>query len=311
MPQLIILSPEIRVKKTSKRVTLPPIEYVQPIGNNRYINVSQRPIREIQREPLYNVRDRQDDVLPLSPPNLTQYLEPLQPEVIVPPPPPPIIKYNLTLENLTIHNLQNQLSYYISESKLAFGIDVDEMDSCVSQKEKSKWEWVACVQMVMKLYGIDIKQKDIAFSTYGIVNWFAVQSINRTAGDKEIAESIDKIAEKAKYTSSVIREKFDNTSLPKIKKLVGLVINELKDDRPVMISYTNPKLGVKKLALITGIVTNADGSKISKLFIRNPSKSKDGGKVTYEDTDLVNFLDSIKTVFFIDLQKPRRRKRRK
>ena len=180
------------------------------------------------------------------------------------------------------------------------GIPSWKMNQVYASQKKDKWCWSASISMVLDSHDLAVSQEVIARDICG-VDFFG-NSRNCPASPFQISRSIN-----VNGTDALGRNFRVIAPLRKNRPDIFALINELKNDRPVIVAYYNPDFKSSHAIVITGckfIVKNGV-TYLTKLYVRDPWKTSEtqltNGRRVIGKVDA--FFNVIHSYWYIQVQK--------
>lgn len=168
------------------------------------------------------------------------------------------------------------------------GVPRDVFDYVRSEQQQDMWCWAACVEMVIRFYGIAVEQRQIVRRVYGV-------PANQPADDRTISASLngwgfDMQHRRVSVRSSVL----SGTPAP------WILLRELAKGCPILLTF-NPGVAVGHAVVVTGAsVINGD---IASLVYRDPSPHETSagqkGRVELFGEDLGHFLACVRNYWLV------------
>lgn len=147
------------------------------------------------------------------------------------------------------------------------GIDESKFNSIYTTQRRSQWCWAACIEMVLKNFGLNVKQEDFVEKIYGL-DCTTNQLPNRSAqSPNDVTRNLNgKFITKNSKTyhiqSHTTKGALDTNSL----------IKNLKKEHPIIMFFLTPQ-GGRHVAIITGIdiIDQPCGNKVLRnIHYRDP-----------------------------------------
>lgn len=140
------------------------------------------------------------------------------------------------------------------------GIPTDQVEGSFEFQKTPVWCWAATIQMALNYYGFDVTQEQIVKNTFGTVrpstaNWMQMTNNMNFVGTSQGGDTM--MVSASVFVGSPSAE---------------VIINHLKNEKPVIMAFRNQRTFAGHAVLITGVdydVVNGR-ARISELIIRDP-----------------------------------------
>ncbi len=193
--------------------------------------------------------------------------------------------------------MQNRIYY---QGVYEAGIPSWQMNQVYVPQEKDQWCWSACIAMILDYYGIYVTQEILAQDICGIDRFG--YPVNCPAYPFEISQSLG-----IKGTDSY--GSFFTISAPLYiyRPDILELIEELINDRPIMVAYYNPDHKSSHAIVLTGCKYEVRGDTIylTHIYARDPAKTylniNNNGRRVISNVNA--FLNSIHSYWYITVYK--------
>lgn len=168
------------------------------------------------------------------------------------------------------------------------GIPSGELDFVAAAQQSSQWAWAAAIQMVLGYHGVAITQQQIVARTYGTDRWGNLPdwggSIEAITANLN-SWSIDNYGQRYVVNAAL------NWAAPEPNALV----NELRNRRPVLISYrTGPNTSHAMVVTAVTFSQTTFGASIHSIVVRDPWPSAanvvNRGRQEYDGASLAQVI---------------------
>jgi len=167
------------------------------------------------------------------------------------------------LSNLQTFNTVSYPVYYD-------GIDSTVFDNVYAEQRNTQWCAAACIEMIGRLYGVNVSQEELAKNHCGIDMYG--NAYNCPATIEVISSNLNFCRSNRCAQTLCIKP-----SLEKGQPNANRVICELQRGNPIMIGHAVPNSNVGHAVLITGAEWSCQNGKhlIHKLILRDPWPSRE------------------------------------
>jgi len=168
------------------------------------------------------------------------------------------------------------------------GVPRDVFDCVRAEQLRDMWCWAACVEMVLRFYGISVEQEQIVCRLYGV-------PANQPADDKAISASLNGWGFNNEGRTVIVESRvMSGVPAPCV------LLRELARGRPILLTF-NPGLAVGHAVVVTGASTL--NGEITSLIYRDPAPNETNsghrGRVELCSDELARFLPSVRSHWLV------------
>ena len=184
------------------------------------------------------------------------------------------------------------------------GISSASLEYVASFQKRQMWCWAACIEMVMRYYGLNVTQEEIASRTFG-TDWYGnpppfgatISDITKNLNNWGIDRNGHRYRVSARVSHSLIKD--------------ALFLKELSYQKPMIIAY-GPNLHSGHVVVLTAAsyITTPQGPRIRTLVVRDPFPNAytihTNGRVeylNYPSPQQGGLPAPVQAVWFIDVNK--------
>jgi len=167
----------------------------------------------------------------------------------------------------------------VAQQLKTVGVRTEHFNKLDTDQEESQWCWAACIEMIMKLHGVEIEQEDIVRRSYGTDPYGRLP--NFPGNERMIASNLNGSGLDNTGKQYSVQCAY-HPGVPSDRA----VINELKNGRPIIFGYwTGPNSAHAVVCTAVRYQDSPRGPIIRSVIVRDPwpqTLGDENGRVEYD-----------------------------